>query len=59
VPLSSPTTTLASGTVPGFVTTYVHVTVEPGVSTGPAAGVLASSPLTNFTITICGGSGTR
>jgi hypothetical protein len=42
VPLSSLTVTLANGTVPGFVTRYVHVTVEPGVNSGPASAVLAS-----------------
>ena len=52
VPLSSVTVTFDNGTVPGFVTTYVHVTGVPGVNTGPAAGVFASSPFTNFTTAI-------
>ena len=59
VPLSSRHVTFANGTVPGFVTTYVHVTGAPGVNTGPAAGVFASCPFTNFTIAMSTTCGTR
>ena len=59
VPLSSVTVTFANGTVPGFVTTYVHVTDAPGVNTGPSAGRSASRPFTNFTIAITGAPSTR
>src|SRR5207302_1689569 len=53
VPLSSRTTTPESGTLPGFVTTYVKVTVLPTGTKGPGATLL-SLPLVSLTTLIAG-----
>jgi hypothetical protein len=49
VPLSSVTATLAIGSLPGFVTLYVQVTVLPTGTIGPV-GVSLSVPLVSLTI---------
>ncbi len=54
--LSSVTTMFESATFPVFVTSYVHVTVDPTTTTGPV-GVSASTPFVFFSSASPGCSG--